>query len=370
MTLHRGLFVRATGTAPSKVGTTPNESRLALAAMFAENSPGVPRSGVILNGSFGSVIGNVVYPDPTAMKYKVDPCHVVQNRATGEGVYVFTFTGVTEVTTTPAPATGSRWDIIYVKQNDTDKGDANNSPVLGVTNGTPGASPTKPSAPSGAMVLAEARIYAGTVATMEGLNTFTALYKFTALRGEPIPVRDVADRDTMAGTPGKKVMRIDRDNQIQTYSGSWTLSGWEWLDRPRRFYADTMTFDSSASAVSKLIGAVTEQGVQPYARKMRVNGRLHVSCGAIASGILSVSVNVSINATTAASAQQKSRLTFVPPGGYWMTANCETNWISVAANTDGLPRVWIEHLAGSVNHSSAATSVYAHLWVEVLPEDD
>ncbi len=368
MAVNRGLFVRATGTAPTKVGTTPIESRLAMAGLVAENAPGVPRSGVLAQALNPQ---NIVAASASSMVYPVAPFEAVISRSAAEGVYILSVSGTTNVATDPAPGTGSRWDIVYIKQNDTDKGDPNNNGVLDVVKGTPGTSPTKPTVPTGALALAEARIFAGTTAASGGANTITQLHTWTASRGAPVIVRDLADRNTItAPAQGQQVVRLDRGSELQTYTGAGPVSGWEYLGRPRRYYADSLTFDGTSNQQSKLIGSCTAQGVQTYPTKMRANGRLAVSCGAIASGLLSISINVSVGQSQANLAQQKSRLTFVPPGGYWATASAETDWVNQGAGTDGLIRIWIEHLSGTVNHASTSTGVYSHLWVEILPQDD
>ncbi|CCQ44306.1 hypothetical protein ARTSIC4J27_230 [Pseudarthrobacter siccitolerans] len=220
MTVNRGLFVRNNGA----VGTTPIEGRLVLASLVAENAPGVPRQG-LLDQKATTVVSGTTATSP--LSYSVAPCTVVLNRATNEGVYLFTLTGTTTVTTTAAPSTGARWDLIYVKQNDPDKGDANNSAVLGVHSGTAAVSPTKPTAtlPAGAYVLAEALVSAGATSTSHANVTITQTWRYTAHRGHWIPVRSQAERDEITPQRDVSVRRLDQGvGVVETWNGTaWDL---------------------------------------------------------------------------------------------------------------------------------------------------
>ncbi|AYN57740.1 minor tail protein [Arthrobacter phage DrManhattan] len=223
MTANRGLFVRNLGA----VGTTPIEGRLVMASLVAENSPGNPRNGLLDQKATTVVSGTA------SMTYSVGPCNVVVNRAAGEGAYIFSLTGTTTVATTAAPGTGSRWDLIYVKQNDPDKGDASNTAVLAVLQGTSSTgTPTKPTAslPAGAYVLAEARVYSGATATNGAQVTITQTWRYTALRGAPVPVRSTTERDEITPAAGYLVKRLDIDNNATEF---YTGSAWQLFNAPQ-----------------------------------------------------------------------------------------------------------------------------------------
>lgn len=218
MTVNRGPGVSVN----AGVGTTTLEHRLQLAGQYAENAPGVPRSGVLAQAAAVLVTGKAT------MAYDIGPAAVVISRTAGEGVYTPTLTGTTTVTTSAAPASGSRWDLVWIKQNDVAKGDADNLAVVGVTSGTSGATPTKPTAsvPTGAYVLAEAQIFSGTTGTSGGSNTLTQVWRHTAARGGIIPVRNVGElAEITVPARGMAASRLDLpEAPVAIFDGTnWSL---------------------------------------------------------------------------------------------------------------------------------------------------
>jgi hypothetical protein len=365
MTAYRGLYVKGTAATPS-VGTTPLEARLVAAGQIAENAPGVPRAGVL----FQSAVNLVTATTTTApLSYNIAPCNVVISRVAGEGVYQMTLVGTTVANTIAAPASNSRWDLIYVMQNDVEKGDPDNNPVVGVVNGVAAAAPTKPyaSVPAGGLVLAEAQIFAGTTTTAGGTNTLANVWNYTALRGHMILCRTQAERDLITSPViGQRVLRLDRNNHEQTWNGT----NWKWTSKPERYYADPTTFSTTQNQVGKLVGSVTTAPVRSYATQARASGRLTCICGALASGYVQIRVCVSIAQSSVGTAQGRSLLNFANPGNYYETRNAETDWCAVAANANVLARIWIDHVYGGVNEGATNNAQDNHLWVEVLPADD
>lgn len=357
MTVNRGLFVPLN----AGVGTTPTQARLGLAALVAENSPGVPRTGVLNPSDPDLVTGST-----GSMTYDIKPHSVAVNRATDEGVYIFTTTGLTSVATTAAPASGSRIDVIWVKQNDTTKGDADNLAVPGVTQGAAsGGTPAVPSIPAGAIELAQATV--GANITTASAASIVSTFKHTAARGADLIVRSLADRNTITDpAKGQRVVRLDRNNHVQEWDGD----SWNWVSVPERYYMDASGFSATSNQVSKAIGLLTAAPTRTYATKVRVNGRLSVFSAAISGGVLALRVCVSANLGVVTNAQGKTRLSFIPPGAHWQSAVAETNWVAVAANATPQPRIWIEVVAGEVNHNASNVSSEGHLWAEVLPADD
>ncbi|AZS08001.1 minor tail protein [Arthrobacter phage GreenHearts] len=358
MTLKRGLFVPLNGA----VGTTPIEARLALGGLLVENAPGVPRSGVLENAKT-----NLVYGSGASLSAIIDPSHYVVHRTQGEGPYSFSNEGTTTVPLTAAPGANSRIDLIWVKQNDIAKGDADNLAVVGVETGTAAATPSAPygTVPAGAMVLAEALVTTGN--TLGTQVSFTQVFKYTATRGSVIRVRDLADRNTIT-TPhlGQSVIRLDRNNHVQTWNGT----AWRYTSDPERYYADPATFNVTASTADKVIGIVSAAPTRSYATRVRVNGRLTVSTSAIGSGSLQLRTCVSAGVELVDDAQSKSFVSFGPPGSYWLTGNMETDWIDIGASVSPRARIWTQVFSGAVAHAASNDRKHNHLWCEVLPAND
>lgn len=227
MTLSRASWVKNQGN----VGVTAADARRAQGGLLYETTPGVVRSGLVsTTPDFKLVVGT------DGLNYDVVafPAFVI-GRAADEGAYIMSGQGTTRTGNVPAaPGTGlSRWDLIYLKQNDLDKSDPDNNPVLGVAVGQAAASPTKPTAsvPAGAVVVAEARIYAGTTATNQAPNTITQVWRYTAMKGVPIPVRNKAERDEIPSPNiNTRVMRLDLGAD---YDDLWNGTRWVASRGPR-----------------------------------------------------------------------------------------------------------------------------------------
>lgn len=216
MTVNRGPGVAKNGA----LGVTTLEHRLQLAGQYAENAPGMPRSGVLAQATDLLVVGK-----PT-MSYDIGPAPLVISRTAGEGVYTPTLTGTTNVGTDSAPGSGSRWDLIWVKQNDMAKGDADNLAIVGVTKGVSDAVPSKPygTVPAGASILAEAQIFATTTGTSGGSNTITQVWRHTATRGAPITVRNAAERgEITAPAQGQIINRLDTGRCERWNGTAWRV---------------------------------------------------------------------------------------------------------------------------------------------------
>lgn len=202
MTVNRGLWVPIN---TGNVGTTEIEARLADNALFESNNGFDARSGLLAPQSSTVVTGQA------NMSYNIIPIDPVINRVTNEGVYRFTTTGTTNVPTTAAPTANSRIDVIWVKQNDQSKGDANNLAVAGVTQGATAASPVAPAIPAGALELARATVGPNITATTAA--SITQTFRYAALVGTPVPVRDAATERAEITAPriGQQVARLDLD---------------------------------------------------------------------------------------------------------------------------------------------------------------
>lgn len=211
MTARPGLFI-ANGSAGV---SAPQDTRLALAGLLA-GEPGV------LAGTGGAVTGSSSGPN---MQYIV-PASVfatVRGVLTTDGSYLWANDGnITVNTATPAPGSGTRYDLIWARALNANDGfgDANSTPVLGFTVGTASGSPVKPyaSVPAGAYVLAESLV--GTSIANASLATITQVSGSVVAAGGVLPVANSTVRDALPGKyAGQSVYRQDTGN-VEVYNGT------------------------------------------------------------------------------------------------------------------------------------------------------
>lgn len=289
MVVNRGVGVRQLQT----IGTTPKEHRIVIAGLVAENAPGVPRSGLL-----GPSTSNIVKPRAN-MSYDILPCNAIIARSQDEGVYTPSLTGITNEPTIAAPSAGSRWDLVWIKQNDPEKGDTDggnppkqiNTATTGVTVGDAAASPTRPEnrVPAGALILSEHRIFAGTTATNQSPNTSTQRWRYTAARGAPIPVRNQAELSEVQPYTGMRSERLDLGLQCSWDGARWVAAPaavrFGHMGRTDAFQplsADQMQ-TVHMSAAQDLLGGVGFDAATS-ALTVPVTGRWSISCRFYATG--------------------------------------------------------------------------------------
>lgn len=187
MAVRRGTYVRKDATA----GTSPQDARLAVAGL-------VTASGDL--GVVPGVLSGCTVTGMAAWTYSVAAGHFVTTRGASDGAVLGSVDGATTTgAVAAAPGTGSRWDLIWVRQRDVDNGDADSQAVVGVTQGVSGGSPTKPygSVPAGALVVAEAQVAAGATQTSHANVTITQIAAPVAARGGVIACASAAARDRL-----------------------------------------------------------------------------------------------------------------------------------------------------------------------------
>lgn len=151
MTLRPGLYVDDnTGNGV----TQPQDARLAFAGLLS--GPGSVKGAAVTGSTSGP---NMKYVIPA------DVYVTARGVAATDGLYLLANDGALTVDSgAPAPSSGSRWDLVWVRQQNAYTsdgfGDTSSTPTSGVTVGTAGSSPTKPyaSVPAGALVLAESSV--------------------------------------------------------------------------------------------------------------------------------------------------------------------------------------------------------------------
>lgn len=257
---NRGLYVLPDG---SSNGTTPLNARLALSGLIASDGTSALaiRQGVFYDGQGSVVVGNT---DTGTMSYSVRAAVFALPLlgVTSSGAVVAVNDALFKATTTAAPGSNSRIDVIWVRQHAvaSDGGpDANNIFEIAVTQGTAAASPSVPAIPTGAMALAQAVMTSGSTST--NALAFTQVHGWTAAAGAPIPVRNSTERNALTEYDGMRCYRLD----TRSFETWWSSdSGWhrdpapfpfpDAVNRPRRILTRTATF-SLANNVLTAVGS-------------------------------------------------------------------------------------------------------------------
>ena len=131
------------------VGTTDTDMRHILAAQW--DSTGVI-NGLAVTGT-------------TSLYYRVAAGVAVCSKGPSDGKTLAYLAGGSTPTVSANSSGNPRIDCIWVTSHDLDQGDADNLVTLGVTQGTPAATPTAPSIPTYATLLAQMVMPAGATTT-------------------------------------------------------------------------------------------------------------------------------------------------------------------------------------------------------------
>lgn len=176
---------------PKLAGTDALDGRLAFAGLVTLDASFVPRPG-ILGGPA------LLVSTRTDMQVDIAAFYAVLSRGIADGVSFIRNDGTTQFTIPAAPSANSRYDVVWVKQNDsvTSVGpDGNNLPVFGVTSGSASATPSLAtvlaSIPTGALPLAS--LLVPSTATNTNGMTVSQIFQNTAPLGDAVPFRSVAD---------------------------------------------------------------------------------------------------------------------------------------------------------------------------------
>lgn len=218
MPTFRNPFTRKDATR----GSTPVDGRLAMAGLVT------PAGDVGVTP--GVVSGMVVSGRSTApgWAYSVSGGHAVTTRSATDGANLTGLDGATDTpTVAAAPATGSRWDLIWIRQRDVDNGDPDSAAVLGVTSGPSSGTPSKPygSVPAGALVLAEAQVSAGAATTADPLVTITQVATLVSGRGGIVPATSAEAARVAAFDGSARWNRTTK--QLEIHNGTaWDDGGW------------------------------------------------------------------------------------------------------------------------------------------------
>lgn len=228
MTGLTGLFVARDG---SNNGTVPKGARQALGGLLAGNGASAldVRKGVLVD-ALGPVVAGTA-----GMSYDVRAFRAVTMTSTANGPVVVSNDATVNVTTTAAPGSNSRIDVVWCRQHLVAGDGGSDSDVtleIGVTQGTAAASPSVPSIPTGALSLAQVTVTSGATAT--NTLTFTRSHAWTTGNGGVVPVYTSTERTAITPYVGMTIW-YDLTKQLLVWNGTaWVSPGNDtgWLALP------------------------------------------------------------------------------------------------------------------------------------------
>ncbi|GAA3581007.1 hypothetical protein GCM10022198_00120 [Klugiella xanthotipulae] len=192
------------------------DTRLALASLIARDTTGAPRVG-ILPATYDPIVTG-----RATMAYTVADLSLVTSRD-GRGVEMWRNDGALTVTTTAAPATNARIDVIYAKARFTLSADGVDTTIIDVVQGATAAiaSLVKPAIPAGAVELATAQVRAGATATTSSSVIITQTVPYTATAGGVVPVRSATELAAWSPLDGAMAWSIETGVTYTRRGGVW-----------------------------------------------------------------------------------------------------------------------------------------------------
>lgn len=190
-------------------------ARKDLAGLIVRSAAGVPRAGLFPRAGAAPVTARA--------DMQVDVIAFEAAAVQFGGVILLANDAVAQVPIATAPASNSRIDVVYVKQNENaaPATDADNSLVLAAVTGTPAASPTKPALPVGAVELATVLVPAGKTATNQSGVVITSTNAYTATTGGLVWVRNQTELAAWAPPDGNQAWSIADQTVYLRTGGAW-----------------------------------------------------------------------------------------------------------------------------------------------------
>jgi hypothetical protein len=191
------------------------DMRLDLAGLVARDTQGRPRAGIFPQNSDPLLSGR------NDRAVDVQMFNFVANR---NGAVFGMHEGTTAVPIGAAPASNSRWDVIYVKQNETRSpfADPTDGPTFGVLAGVAAANPQeRTDLPAGAVKVGAVKFPAGAVTTLDSGVEFRTNPQWTAAEGGVVLCRDAADLAAWTPHDDSIARRLDTGREYRRINGAW-----------------------------------------------------------------------------------------------------------------------------------------------------
>lgn len=216
--------------APGVGLVSPAEARLDDVGLLAVGGGGLVsgRTGVMAGPGATAVVTGTSSTAP--MRYQVAAHHWVTNRGSvSDGNYRGAAEAVKTVDTGAAPGSGSRIDVIWVKQQDsrsTLTADGTDGPLYGCTQGVSSTgTPAKPAIPLGAEELAVATVLSTATRTDTTGVTIANTAKLTTTRGGVLPIRTAAELAGLPAYPSAQALELDT-GRLRWHDGTrWRYAG-------------------------------------------------------------------------------------------------------------------------------------------------
>lgn len=196
---------------------TFQDIRRSLAGTVAKSAAGVLRKGILPINTTNLLSGTAT------MVINVATHVAVLDR---NGAVFMPNEGVTPVTLSSAPGSGSRWSVIFDKQRETDApfADAVNGPQIDKVESTTSLAAARALLPAGALEIGYAQVNAGSANTLAGGVTITETVPYTAMAGGVVNVRNSTELDAWVPIEGSLAWLMDSAVMMVRKSGGWALS--------------------------------------------------------------------------------------------------------------------------------------------------
>lgn len=206
-----GLFVAPLpGATPA--GTSPTDGRLVLGGLFGTGA------GCISGGALTASATQMQIAVAAAVWRIPDPTNTA-------GVYLAPADPAT-FTFSAGPASGSRIDVLWVRQNNYEAGDANSRVVYGVAAGTAASSPTAPAVPAGAIAIGQLTVPAG--AANAAACTLVTPYAGQAVAPPPLLVATTAQLPASGAHYGQLAQVAATTIAGATFPATYRWNGASW----------------------------------------------------------------------------------------------------------------------------------------------
>lgn len=159
------------------------------------------------------VVSGLSVSGRTDLKYNVSAGVAISSRSDSDGYVELYYEGGQTPAVSAGNANNPRIDRIWIKANDKQQGDDDNLVHIGVTQGTPAASPVAPATPSGCLALMDMRVPAGASSTQSATKNASVNYALPYGASFGILQRIAENID---GT-------VDNNNKNQFLTGTFNL---------------------------------------------------------------------------------------------------------------------------------------------------